>query len=63
VTDIISVANYILGDTSGSFDSFAADMNGDGSVNVTDIISIANLILGGSPADAKSRMPFELDPQ
>ena len=63
VTDIISVANYILGTPSGSFDFFAADMNGDGSVNVTDIICIANLILGGSSADAKSRMPFELDPQ
>ena len=63
VTDIISVANYILGDTSSSFDFFAADMNGDSKINVTDIISIANLILGDSPADAKQRMPFELDPQ
>jgi hypothetical protein len=63
VTDIISVANHILGDTPGSFDSFAADMNGDSVVNVTDIISIANLILGGGSADAKVRMTFELDPQ
>ena len=63
VTDIISVANYILGWASGSFDSFAADMNGDATVNVTDIISIANLILGGSSSDAKQRIPFEMDPQ
>lgn len=63
VTDIISVANYILGAASGSFDSSAADMNGDGDVNVTDIISMANYILGGSAADVKLRMPLELDPQ
>ena len=63
VTDIISVANYILGAASGSFDSSAADMNGDGDVNVTDIISMANYILGGSAADVNLRMPFELDPQ
>lgn len=46
----------------------AADVNGDGVVDVADIISAANVILygnmsGDSPASAKMRMQVELDPQ
>lgn len=46
----------------------AADVNGDGVVDVADIISTANVILygnmsGNSPASAKMRMQVELDPQ
>lgn len=46
VTDIMAVANFILGIDMTTFYEQAADVNGDDDVNVTDIMGIANIILG-----------------
>ena len=60
----------ILGRPSSSFDAAAADVNGDGSIDVTDIVVIANMILrGNGQNNAKMRGGDEddeedmLDPQ
>lgn len=45
VTDIVSIANYILGSFSNMFEIVAADVNGDCVVDVTDIVAVANTIL------------------
>ncbi|MBQ0103162.1 MAG: dockerin type I repeat-containing protein [Prevotellaceae bacterium] len=45
VSDIITIASYILGDTPDPFDENAADVNNDGSINVSDITSTASIIL------------------
>ena len=54
VLDIVSVVNYILGDTLEECQLQAADMNGDSEINVLDIVSIVNVILGGRSSDATS---------
>lgn len=46
VTDIVTVANYILGNPSSTINVNASDFNADGSIDVTDIVGIANWILG-----------------
>ena len=48
VTDISSIASYLLGTTPSAFVEKAADANGDSRVSVTDISSIAAKLLGGS---------------
>ena len=61
----VSIANAILGRPSNSFDATAADVNGDGSIDVTDIVVIANMILrGNGQSNAKMRGAEDmLDPQ
>lgn len=65
MTDIVSIANAILGRASSSFDAATADVNGDGSIDVTDIVVIANMILRDSGQNnAKMRGGEDmLDPQ
>ena len=70
VTDVVAIANSILGRPSSSFDAAAADVNGDSSVDVTDIVVVANMILrGNGQNNAKMRGGDEddeeeiLDPQ
>ncbi len=70
VTDIVTIANYILGRASGTIDLAAADANGDGDIDVTDIVTVANIILhGNGQNNAKMRGGDEddeedmLDPQ
>lgn len=48
VTDIVSLANNILGKSAGTFIEDAADLNQDSRVDVTDIVTLANLILGNT---------------
>ncbi|MBO5747541.1 MAG: Ig-like domain-containing protein, partial [Muribaculaceae bacterium] len=45
VTDIVTVASYIVGKTTDVFIFEAADMTKDGSINIVDIVAIANIIL------------------
>lgn len=52
VTDIVAIANYILGRPGDSFDMVAADVNGDKDVDVTDIVTVANIILHGNKQNA-----------
>jgi hypothetical protein len=40
------VVNYILGNASDIFNMDAADVNGDGVVNIADIVKIINIIMG-----------------
>lgn len=47
VTDIVYVADHILGNVDERFDAGAADMNDDNEINVTDIVYIADDILNG----------------
>ena len=65
VTDIVGIANYILGRASSSFDATAADVNGDKVVDVTDIVAVANIILRGTGQHNANKPQNEdmLDPQ
>lgn len=45
VSDIATIAGYILGDETEQFDAQAADFNRDGTIDVTDISLTANYIL------------------
>ena len=56
VTDVMCVANYIVGITPEVFVEEAADVNTSGSINITDLIAIANIAVGNSAAPAL-RMP------
>ena len=46
VTDVVGLANHVMGDTPNSFVLGNADVNGDGDVNVTDVVKLANLVMG-----------------
>ena len=48
VTDIVTVASYIVGKTTDVFIFEAADMTKDGKINIVDIVAIANIILSDS---------------
>ena len=52
VTDVMCVANYIVGITPEVFVEEAADVNVSGSINITDLIAIANIAVGNSAAPA-----------
>lgn len=45
VSDIVMVANNIMGITSNTFIFEAADVNSDGTVSVTDIVMLSNIIM------------------
>ena len=45
VSDIMSLANYILSNNEEGFDSSVADVNNDGKIDVSDIMKLANIIL------------------
>ena len=49
--DIVQVANAVLGQSLSECGLEAADVNGDGSVNILDIVQIANIILGGRTSE------------
>ena len=64
VTDIMAVANFILGIDMTTFYEQAADVNGDDDVNVTDIMGIANIILGVNTSSSRVvRKDETLEPQ
>ena len=46
VTDVVGIANYVMGETPGIFNQANADINGNGSVDVSDVVKLANIILG-----------------
>lgn len=60
VSDIVMVANHIMGVASESFSVKAADMNEDGSITVSDIVALSNDIMNGTSASssAASIEPF-----
>lgn len=48
VTDIVYIADYILGNADPAFNFLAADMNEDEDITVTDIVYVADKILAGT---------------
>ncbi len=52
VSDIVMVANLIMGVASESFSVKAADMNEDGSITVSDIVALSNDIMNGTSASS-----------
>lgn len=66
VTDIVTIANYILGRPSDTMDLAGADANEDGEIDVTDIVTVANIILHGGNNQNNAKMRADegmLDPQ
>ena len=47
VIDVITIANYIMGENPDPFCFENADVNGDGIIDVMDVIGVVNIILGG----------------
>ena len=54
VTDVVRIANYVLGNEPSGFVFEAADIKADGVINVSDIVGVSNLILNGSTAKTLS---------
>ena len=54
VTDVVRIANYVLGNEPSEFVFEAADIKADGVINVSDIVGVSNLILNGSSAKTLS---------
>ena len=46
VDDIVAIVNNILGNNSQKFNTEAADVVNDGSINVSDVVALINIILG-----------------
>ena len=47
VTDIVTIINFVLGNSVPTNDEFtAADMNVDGIINILDVVEVVNIILG-----------------
>ena len=46
VTDVVALANHVMGDTPEGFILSNADLNGDGEVDVTDVVALANSVMG-----------------
>ena len=46
VTDVVGIANTVMGDAPSEFNPLTADMNGDGSIDVTDVVKLANRVMG-----------------
>ena len=69
VSDYISVANHILGNTPNGFNALYGDVNEDNVIDISDYIGIANIILTGSIyGNSSNAAPAfeedaELDPQ
>ena len=48
VTDVVMLANAIMGENSNEFNEFAADANCDGVISVSDIVCTATVIMSGT---------------
>ena len=46
ITDVVALANYVMGDTPSNFNVGLADYNKSGSVDVTDVVAVANAVMG-----------------
>ena len=46
VTDVVGIANHVMGETPSVFNNVSADFNDNGSVDVSDVVKVANIILG-----------------
>tara|TARA_B100001250_G_C19560918_1_gene683267 strand:- start:423 stop:779 length:357 start_codon:yes stop_codon:yes gene_type:complete len=46
ITDVITIINFVLGQTPTEEESLTADMNQDGIINILDVIQLVSEILG-----------------
>ena len=46
ITDVVAIANHVMGDTPPGFVLDNADMNADGDVDITDVVAMANSVMG-----------------
>lgn len=46
ITDVVGLANHVLGATPSVFYVANADVNGDGEIDVTDVVNLANQVMG-----------------
>ena len=46
VTDVVGIANYVMGSIPNSFIVDNADVNNSGDVDVTDVVKLANIVMG-----------------
>ena len=59
-TDYVATANYILGDIPEGFDIAAADLDGNGVIDVADLVGVTNMILNAAannPSPAPRHAP------
>jgi len=45
ISDVVSLVNYILGQSSYPFNLQAADTSADNAINISDVVSLVNIIL------------------
>ena len=46
VTDVVGIANHVMGETPSIFVIENADVTGEGDVDVTDVVQLANRVMG-----------------
>ena len=46
VTDVVAIANYVMGSASADFNAQAANVNAEGDIDVSDVVQLANKVLG-----------------
>ena len=46
VTDVVGIANYVMGSIPNSFIVDNADVNNSGDVDVSDVVKLANIVMG-----------------
>ncbi len=46
VTDVVNLANAVMGEATANFNQLSADVNSDGEVDVTDVVALANSVMG-----------------
>lgn len=46
ISDVVAIANSVMGDVPTLFNRENADINGDGDVDITDVVNLANQVMG-----------------
>lgn len=46
ITDVVAIANHVMGETPPAFNQVNADITGDNEIDVTDVVQLANRVLG-----------------
>ena len=46
ITDVVNLANHVMGETPELFVVGNADITGDGEVDITDVVQLANRVMG-----------------
>ena len=46
ITDVVGIANHVMGGAPNNFAIISADVNGDGAIDITDVVKLANTVMG-----------------